>query len=182
MKYVRYTLILLFLIAPTLWADNTAPKVKYYDPQFVGTFNDWESISGNKVLDVLYEADTNFIFLWSDTILQQIHLGIWLDGPIIQSDTFFAPEYPATRTVEIFSTTKPGGGDWTLGDFNLVQGHIADAHNNFEQSFKFYRQPSAIEEWDIVSVGIRAVIQRGADLDQIQLRVLKIEKVLLYND
>lgn len=162
--------------------DNSKPKTKYYAPQFVGTFDDWESISGDKVQDVFSEKDDDFVFLWSDAIPEQVHLGIWLDGSIIQSIAFPAPEYPATRTFEIFSTTKPGGGDWTLNDLNLIQGHISDAQNNSEQSYKFYRQPSAIKKWHIVTVGIRAVIQFGADLDQLQVRVLKIEKVLVYND
>lgn len=159
-----------------------APQTKYYDPQFVGAFNDWKSTSGDKVADVLSSTDGEFIFLWSDTIPQAVVLVLNLDGWVVHSDTFMAPEYPATRTVSFYSTTDPNGNPWTLTNSNKTQGQVDDYNFYNEQSYKFYKQPTPLHPWTIASVGLKAVIQFGADLDQIQLRVLKIEKVLKYVD
>lgn len=174
-------------------AKRQTPNIKYYNAQSVGTFDDWESISGDKVQDVLvtgegrppvYEPDdpNHFIYLWSGAIPQKVVLVLNLDGSVVHSEAFDAPEYPAKRIIEFSSALDPLGNDWTIDNFNKTQGQTDNDNFTSEQSFKFYRQPHPIQEWNILSVGLRAVIQSGADLDQRQLRVLRLEKVLVYVD
>ena len=169
---------LVFFLGFQCASAEDAPKTKHYDAQFVGTFNDWESISGDKVQDVGLGDD--YVFLWSDAMPQAVVLVLNLGGWVVHSDTFMAPEYPETRTVEFFSTVDPNGNKWTIDSFNKTQGQVDDYQFFNEQSFKFYKQPVPLKSWTIISVGLRAVIQFGADLDQIQVRVLKLEKVLNY--
>ncbi len=169
-----------------------APIIKTYAPKIVGIFNDWETTSGDRVSDVKVaglgrppDPDPNdpnhFIWLDSDQIPQEVLIGLWLDGPIIQSDPFTASEYSAIDDASIFSTTKPGGGDWTLQDAQDVQLHIADSENLLEQSFKFFPILVPIgQTWDIIKVGFRVKIQSGANLDTRQLRVLFAEKEISY--
>lgn len=171
-------ILVVFFLGFQCASAGEVPQTRYYDVQSVGTFNDWGSLSGDKVQDV--GMGDGYVFLWSDTIPQMVVLVLNLDGWVVHSDAFLAPEYPETRTVEFFSTVDPNGNKWTIESFNKTQGQVDDYQFYNEQSFKFYRQPRPLGSWDIVSVGLRAVIQFGADLDQIQVRVLRLEKVLQY--
>lgn len=169
-----------------------APLIKIYAPRTVGIYDDWQSTSGDKVQDVTIagfgrppDAEPNnlnhFIYLDSDQILQEVLIGLWLDGPIIQSSSFIAPEYTVVGDASIFSNSKPGGGDWTLQDTQRVQLHISDSQNLLDQTFKFFPiLVPFIETWNIVRVGFRVKIQSGADLDSRQLRVLYVEKEVSY--
>lgn len=169
-----------------------APIIKTFAPKIVGIYNDWETTSGDRVSDVKVagvgrpidpEPDdpNHFIYLDSDQIPQEVLIGLWLDGPLIQSAPFTASEYTDIDDVSVSSATKPGGGDWTLEDARQVQLHIADSENLSEQTFKFFPILVPIgQTWDIVNVRFGVKIQSGADLDSRQLRVLYVEKEISY--
>ena len=153
---------------------------KVFPVSGLGQVNDWRSISGNKVLDVKYLNDGKYIYLPSDYIPEIIKFDLILNTFVISSEPYFPPEFPNIQTLDFVTANAPGmpgTTGWTTEQFQEMEIEVAD--NTFDQMQGFQAfVPNPIVPWNIVAAGLRATIQFGAQLDQIEIRVLKLEKLL----
>lgn len=148
----------------------------------IGQMNDWLSSSGNKVTDVQSIADSHYIHTDYDLIPEVpldvvIKLNINLGGLSISSPAYEALQHPYTNTVDFVSSDAPNSTGWTAEQFQDFEVECAD--NTF-LSVQSFTTEASIPTCSIISAGIRATIQFLVVGDQVERRVLKLEKLLRY--
>lgn len=147
-----------------------------------GQFNDWSSSSGNKVTDVKILDDGKYIYTDIELIPEEpldviVKLNINLDGLSISSPAYEAVQHPDVFTVDFLSGDAPNSTGWTFEQARDFEVECADNTFLSVQSFKT-KVPTPITPWVILQAGIRATIQFLVVGNQVQRRVLKLEKLI----
>jgi len=151
-----------------------------------GGGDEWLSSSGNKITDVQVLGDGKHIYL-SNSFLPEVPIPeeffiakfiLSLNSQVISSQGYRSEQFPLYNIYDFLSYNAPGQVGWTMQQFKDYEIGVAD--NTFVKVESYKALVQGLGSIQIIKAGVRAALQHQPVGNQMQLRVLKMEKLLFY--